>query len=182
MSDAKTESTPRWTAAFQRLWTLHWVMVICFLVIYPVGLVMTRLPGDVGFRFSLYNLHKSLGVLVIGLLLVRIFTLLQVFSKKYLKHKPRISQQWLLSVVLHAVLYGFMLVVPMTGIWFSNSAGFPAPLFVVNLPNLFEKNPGVVDLAEALHVWLAYTLAALVVLHAFEQQQFIKRMWRRRFK
>ncbi len=179
MNPVKTKSSSRWTYAFQRLWALHWVMAACFFAIYGVGILMTRLPHEVFFRVSWYNVHKSMGVLVLGLLLFRIFTLLQVYSKKYLKRKPRLTTQWMATVVLHTFLYCFMLVVPISGIWLSNTGGHDIPLFFIKLPNWFEENRAIARFAESLHFWLAYTLLALVVLHMLERRQFLKQMWRR---
>lgn len=154
-------------------------MATCFLAIYLVGMLMVRLPHQVVFRGSLYDFHKSMGVLVLGLLLVRIFTLLQVFSKKYLKRKPTLTRQWIATLALHAFLYCFMLVVPISGIWLSNAGGHEIPFFFITLPNWFQENRAIAHIAESLHFWLAYTLLALVVLHAIDQRQFLKRMWRR---
>ena len=179
MNQVKTKSPPRWTHAFQRLWTLHWVMAACFFAIYWLGILMARLPHEIVFRGSLYNVHKSMGVLILGLLFVRIFTLLQVFSKKYLKRKPMLTMQWIAIAALHAFLYCFMLVVPISGIWLSNTGGHHIPFFLIKLPNWFEENRAIAHIAESLHFWLAYTLLALVVLHVLEQRQFLKRMWRR---
>lgn len=179
MHQVTTKPLPRWTHAFQRLWTLHWVMATCFLAIYLVGILMVRLPREVVFRGSLYNFHKSMGVLVLSLLLARIFTLLQVFSKKYLKRKPILTRQWIATFSLHAFLYCFMLVVPISGIWLSNAGGHEVPFFLITLPNWFQENRAIAHIAESLHFWLAYTLLALVVLHAIDQRQFLKRMWRR---
>jgi cytochrome b561 len=179
MNQVKTKSLSRWTHAFQRLWTLHWVMAACFLAIYLVGILMARLPREVIFRGSLYNVHKSMGVLVLGLLVVRIFTLLQVFSKKYLKRKPTLTKQWIAIAALHGFLYCLMLVVPISGIWFSNTGGHDIPFFFIKLPNWFEENRSITKIAESLHFRLAYILLALVVLHVMEQRQFLKRMWRR---
>ena len=179
MNQVKTKSLSQWTHAFQLLWTLHWVMAACFLAIYLIGILMARLPREVLFRGSLYNVHKSMGVLVLGLLLVRIFTLLQVFGKKYLKRKPTLTTQRIATVALHSFLYCFMLVVPVSGIWFSNTAGHDIPFFLIKLPNWFEENRAIAHIAESLHFWLAYTLLALVVLHSLEQRPFLKRTWRR---
>ena len=179
MTEEKPKSSARSTTAFQRLWTLHWVMATCFLVIYGLGIVMARLPREVVFRGSLYNVHKSLGVLVLSLLLVRVFTLLQVFGKKYLKRRPKLTRQWLGGVALHTLLYGLMLVVPISGIWLSNSGGHSIPFFWLTLPDWFPENRAIARTAESLHFWLAYTLLALVVLHVMEQHQFVKRTWRR---
>jgi cytochrome b561 len=179
MNLAKTKSSPRWTQAFQRLWKIHWIMAACFLAIYLIGIVMVRLPHEVVFRGSLYNVHKSIGVLVLGLLLVRIFTLLQAFGKKYLKRKPKFTPSWILTTALHGFLYCFMLVVPISGIWLSNAGGHDVPFFFITLPSWFEQNRSLAELAENLHVWFAYTLLSLVGLHMAEQQQFVKRLWKR---
>jgi cytochrome b561 len=104
-------------------------MAACFLAIYLIGILMARLPREVVFRGSLYNVHKSMGVLVLGLLLVRIFTLLQVFGKKYLKRKPTLTTQWIATVALHSFLYCFMLVVPVSGIWYQTRLDMTFPSF-----------------------------------------------------
>ena len=50
---------------------LHWVIAACVLGMIPVGIVMLRLePGDL--QNDLYNLHRSFGVLVLALMLVRL--------------------------------------------------------------------------------------------------------------
>lgn len=179
MSNTTLASKPRWTQAFQRLWTMHWVMAACFLIIYLVGMVMARLPREVVFRGSLYNLHKSFGMLVLGLLLIRIFMLLQVFSRKYLKRSPRLTSQWSKVFGLHVLLYCLMLVVPISGIWLSNSGGHDLPFFGFTLPNWFAENRAVGKLAEDLHFWLSYTLLACVGLHLAQQRRFVQKIWRR---
>jgi len=71
-----------------------------------------------------------------------------------------------------------MLVVPISGIWLSNTGGHDIPFFLIKLPNWFEENRAIAHIAENLHFWLAYTLLALVMLHVLERRQFLKQMWR----
>ncbi|MBP5973638.1 cytochrome b/b6 domain-containing protein [Brasilonema sp. CT11] len=182
MPNTPTPLKRRLNDAFGRLWKLHWVMAACFVVIYLLGMVMARLPREVFFRGSLYNVHKSFGVLVLGLLLLRVFTLLQVMAKKYLKRSPRLTPHWIKTFSLHLVLYLLMLIVPISGIFLSNTGGHEIPFFFVTLPNWFEENPSVGAIAHDLHFWLSYTLLALVVLHIIEQRQFLRRTWKRTFK
>jgi cytochrome b561 len=168
-------------------------MAACFLVIYLIGMVMARLPHEILFRGSLYNVHKSLsfGVLVLGLLLFRILTLLQTFGKTYLKRSPRLTPHWMKTFCLNLLLYLLMLIVPMSGILLSNTGGHDVPFFFVTLPNWFEENRSIVAIAEGtalraiahnLHFWLSYTLLALVALHMVEQRHFLRRTWKRIFK
>lgn len=169
----------RWTRAFQRLWTLHWVMAVCFLVIYLLGIIMARLPDEFMFRGAFYNTHKSLGILVLGLLLIRVLFLLQVFSRKYLKRSPKISRQWLRNTLLYTMLYVLMVVIPISGVWLSNSGGHSVSLFFIPLPAWFAENRAVSAIAHDLHFWLAYALLACVGLHLVQQWRFIQRFWRR---
>ncbi|MBW4629744.1 MAG: cytochrome b/b6 domain-containing protein [Brasilonema octagenarum HA4186-MV1] len=182
MPNTTTPLKARLNDAFGRLWKLHWVMAACFLIIYLIGMVMARLPREVFFRGSLYNVHKSFGVLILGLLLLRIFTLLQVMAKNYLKRSRRFTPQWIKTFSLHLVIYLLMLVVPISGIFLSNTGGHEIPFFFVTLPNWFEENRSVGALAHNLHFWLSYSLLALVALHMIEQRQFLRRTWKQIFK
>lgn len=182
LPDTPIPSKPRLNNAFGRLWKLHWVMAACFLVIYLVGIVMARLPREVLFRGSLYNVHKSFGVLVLCLLLFRIFTLMQVFGGKYQKRSPRLTPHWIKTFSFHCLLYVLMLVVPISGILLSNTGGHDVPFFFVTLPNWFEENRSIAAKASNLHFWLAYTLLALVALHMVEQRQFLRKTWKQTFK
>ncbi len=50
---------------------LHWIIALCVLTIIPMGIIMHEMkPGAL--QDQLYNLHRSLGVLVMALVLLRI--------------------------------------------------------------------------------------------------------------
>ncbi|MGG6297343.1 cytochrome b [Leptolyngbya sp. AN02str] len=150
-----------------------------FLAIYGLGIVMTRLPREIIIRGSMYNLHKSLGVVILALLLLRVLTLLQVYRGKYFNRKPKATTTWLRNVLLHTLLYGLMLVVPVSGIWLSNSAGRPIPLFFFKLPGWFPTNPVVTDFARDMHFWLAYMLLTLVAAHGLVQHKYVLKQWKK---
>lgn len=179
MLETNLSPKARWNRAFQRLWTLHWIMAACFLVIYLLGIIMARLPYAFAFRGAFYNTHKSLGILVLGLLLIRVLFLLQVFSRKYLKRSPKISRQWLQNTLLYTVLYLFMVVIPISGVWLSNSGGHSVSFFFIPLPDWFAENRAVSAIAHDLHFWLAYALLACVGLHLMQQRRFVERIRQR---
>ena len=52
--------------------TLHWAVALLVAIMVAVGVSMVWLVSDLGRRFELYQLHKSLGVLVLTLMLVRL--------------------------------------------------------------------------------------------------------------
>ena len=46
---------------------LHWLVAASVLIMIPIGIAMGRVP-DGPFQNMLYTLHKSFGVLILGLL------------------------------------------------------------------------------------------------------------------
>jgi len=165
-----TARKPPLTSAFQRLMSVHWWMAGLYLLLFIGGAFMAQLDREVSFRGSLYDIHKSIGLLTIALLLWRVVVLLQVWWKKYTRHLPRLSSKWWRNMVLHALLYGFMVVVPLAGVLLSNSfkSGNVA-FFGIVIPDLFPEDKAMVDVGRSLHFWLAYTFLAFIVLHTIAQ-------------
>lgn len=178
--DLTTARRPRLTSAFQRLMSVHWWMAGLYLVSFSGGAFMAQLSSEVSFRGSLYDIHKSIGLLTIALLLWRIMVLLQVWWKKYTRHLPRLSQKWWRNMLLHTLLYGFMVVVPLAGLLLSNSykAGNVA-FFGLMVPDLFPENKAMVELGRSLHFWLAYTFLAFIVLHTLAKWRVVQANLRR---
>lgn len=161
--------------ANKQLQLLHWTMAICFLLLFSVGIYMADLPREVSYRFALYDFHKSMGVLVMILLTVRILIALR-------SAKPNFSQKtspWLRTTVLHTALYLFMLVVPISGYLFSNFGGHDVAFFSLRLPSIVSESKDVVGLAKNAHFWLAYTFMAFITVHLLVQRTYIVGVWRR---
>ena len=107
-------------SAAQRLWFLHWLMAAVYLVLFAGGIYMADLPREVTYRGSLYAFHKTLGVVVMSLLLARISVLLGVVLHKYRRRLPKTTPHWWQKFALHIVLYTFMFLVPLSGYLYSN--------------------------------------------------------------
>ncbi len=170
---------PRLNSAFQRLMSVHWWMASCYLILFVVGTYMAQLPRN-PLRNTLYDLHKSIGVLTMALLTLRILTLIQVMWKKYTKRLPKFSSKWLKNFALHAFMYIFMWAVPIAGFLLSNS--FKAnnvSFFGFVLPDIFPENKAMVEVGRSLHFWLSYTFLAFIVLHLILQWKVVKANWRR---
>jgi cytochrome b561 len=171
---------PRLNSAFKHLMSVHWVMAVCYLVLFTTGTFMVQLPREFVIRNPLYDFHKSIGALTMALLTWRILVLLRVLWRKYTKRLPKLSSQWWQKVTLHGFLYCFMWGVPVSGFFLSNS--FKAnnvKLFGIPLPDLFPQNDASVDLGRGLHFWLAYTFLAFVILHGLAQGKVVRANWRR---
>ncbi|HEY9690340.1 MAG TPA: cytochrome b/b6 domain-containing protein [Coleofasciculaceae cyanobacterium] len=167
-------------SSFQNLMSLHWWMAIAYLVLFVGGALMARLPDDVSVRPDLYEFHKSIGVLTIGLLLARILLLLRVWWRKYSRRLPKQSPRWWRLVFLHTLLYGLMIAVPTSGVFLSNSyKAANVKLFGILLPDFFPQDQAVLGLGRSLHFWLAYSFLMFVLVHSFEQRKVVRALWRR---
>ncbi len=170
----------RLNSAFKHLMSVHWLMAAGYLILFVTGPFMARLPREFFIRNPLYDFHKSMGALVMGILTWRIIVLLQVWWKKYTKRLPKLSRQWWQKAGLHALLYVFMWAVPISGFFFSNSfKSNNVKLFGITLPDLFPQNKALVSLGRNLHFWLAYAFLAFIVLHTLDQRKVLRSYWKR---
>jgi cytochrome b561 len=170
----------RINSAFQQLISVHWWMAGVYVILFVTGTFMSQLDRSVPLRPSLYDFHKSIGVLSMALLSWRILLLLQVWRKKYTRRSPKFTLTWWRTVALHTSLYVFMWAVPVTGFLLSNS--FKAnnvKFFGILLPDIFPPDKAMVEVGRGLHFWLAYTFLAFVILHTIVQRKVVRANWRR---
>ena len=151
----------------RRVRWLHWLMAVIVLGMLAVGFTMAHLIDDtVPIKFAwLYPYHKSFGMLVLILVLIR----LAVRRSARLPGLPQSLSPWerRLAKAAHVTLYSLMILVPLMG--YSLSSSFTqsdgVDFFGVYLPELLPKNDSRFAVFDRLHAILAYTLLALIVLH-----------------
>lgn len=145
---------------------------------------MVRMPEDTVLQDNAYTLHKSLGALTMALLTLRIFILQRVWWRKYTRRLPKVNGEWLRTFLLHTAIYIFMLAVPISGFFLSNSyqSGNVSFFWVATLLDIFPENAAVVALARDLHFWIAYTFLGFIGLHALDQRKYVRSLWRRIIK
>jgi cytochrome b561 len=176
----KSPTKSRINSAFKQLMSVHWWMATVYVVLFATGTFMSQLERGVSFRHSLFDFHKSMGVLSMALLTWRVLLLLRVWWKKYTKRFPRFSGVWLKTVALHISLYVFMWAVPVSGFLMSNSLrANNVKFFGFVLPDIFPPNSAMRDLGGSLHFWLSYIFLAFVMLHTIDQWKVIRANWRR---
>lgn len=176
---AKPQS--RLNSAFKQLWSIHWWMAGCYLLLFVGGFAMVRMPEDTLLQDNAYTLHKSFGALTMALLTWRIFLLQRVWWRKYTRRLPKVNGEWIRTFFLHTAIYVFMLAVPISGFFLSNSyqSGNVPFFWVATVPDFFPQNAAVVELSRDLHFWLAYTFLAFIVLHTIDQRKYVRSLWRR---
>lgn len=143
---------------------LHWLIAALIFSMAWIGLTMGDLPNGPD-KIATYALHKSLGISVLALMVVRIAWRLYAGAPSATANTPR--AQRLAAHAIHGLLYLLLLAMPLTGWLLNSAAGFPLQWFgVINLPALTDANDALKDWATAAHVWLFWGLATLVLAHA----------------
>jgi len=142
---------------------MHWVFAVLILSIIGVGWYMVGLDKSVSYKYDLYHLHKSFGVLVIFLLVARLAIRWMSRIPPLPKSMPESEQK--LGKLAHVLLYVFMFVVPASGYLMSNASGRDVPLFNLVMPSVIGKSSELAGFFHDAHGIVAYTLLAIIVVH-----------------
>ena len=141
---------------------LHWLTALLILALAGLGLWMTDLPPSL-FKLKVYALHKSLGITVLALTVLRLAWL---FPGRRPAALPGPRWQRRAALGSHVALYALLLLVPLSGWWYNSTAGFPLRWFgLVALPPLGAADPALKAIARDRHEWLFYALAGVVIVH-----------------
>ncbi|CAG9176949.1 cytochrome b [Cupriavidus respiraculi] len=144
---------------------LHWIVALLILGAFALGLYMTGIPGFTPTKLKLYSWHKWLGVTVFALALIRVLWRLTHAAPPVAAGTP--AWQATAAHAVHRLLYALIVVVPVTGYFYSLSAGVPVVyLGVWPLPVLIEPNDTAKEVLKQAHIWLNYLMAAIVAVHA----------------
>lgn len=140
----------------------HWV--IAFLVVFMLGLGLTMGGVDFGVpRSSVYDLHKSLGLLVLFLALARLIWRFASAPPEALDTHARWER--ILAKAAHAFLYFAIIAMPLSGWLMSDAAGRPPTFFGMPVPRLLEHNDSLRNIFGAAHGLIAWGLIVVIGLH-----------------
>ncbi len=112
---------------------------------------------------AIYTLHKSAGLLVLFLMVLRIAARLAWGKPAYAQPLPG----WMraASEATHFALYALLILMPVLG-WLATGAGdYPVQLFALHLPKILPKDPALSETLYGLHAVCGSLVAALVALH-----------------
>lgn len=155
-------STDRWGGISQ---LLHWTIAVLILTIGAVGLLMGELPRSPKW-FWVYTAHKSLGLTVLVLVIVRIAWRLYAGAPQPVPGTPRWQAK--LASLTHAAIYLLILAMPLSG-WLYDSASGLRPLRwfgLVEVPKISPPNEAIAGAMHETHELLFWVLLALVAGHA----------------
>lgn len=142
---------------------LHWLVAICVLTTAPVAITMTRLSEGPA-RDTLYNFHKSLGVLILVLMILRLINRLAVGAPVA---EPGIERwQKTVSSVVHTSFYVLLLAMPIVGYIANSAYGAPTPFFgLFDLPPIVDKNETLSTSLFTIHRLVGWLVIILVLIH-----------------
>ena len=142
---------------------LHWAMALMIAGQVALGWYMTDLPRGLP-KLKLYALHKSFGVTLLALAVVRLVWRLAE-QRPVLPAMP--AWQARSATLTHIALYALLILIPLSGWLFNSLAGFPLQWFqLVNLPALTGANAGLKETARDLHETGVTVLLVILAVHA----------------
>jgi len=152
----------RWGPVSQ---AFHWLIVLLILGMAIVGLTMVELPKTPKY-FWVYTAHKSTGITVLVLVIARLAWRLYAGKPDPVPGTPTWQER--IATVTHWMLYGLILVMPLSGWLYDSASGLrPFRWFgLFDMPKLSPPDESVRDLSLAVHEWGFWVLVALVVAHA----------------
>jgi cytochrome b561 len=140
----------------------HWLIVAGLAIQLPLGWLMPdtkrgMVPG------TAVSLHLSIGATILLLIVLRLGWRLThpVAPDSQLADWQRVA-----STLVHWLLYGAVLLTPLTGWFFASARGWPITLFgLVPLPSLVEQGSALGRSLGGLHVTLTWILLGLIAIH-----------------
>lgn len=143
---------------------LHWLMAAIILFLIGLGIYMVDFLGkEAPNRMDIYNLHKSLGALILILIFARIAN--RLIHKAPALPKTMLKSEVILANISHGLLYVLMIIVPLSGYLMSNFFGYSVKFFSLGLPSIVEKNIDLGKVFHKIHEIAPLVLLTLVTLH-----------------
>src|SRR6202142_916349 len=142
---------------------LHWVIALTVAGLNVFGWWMQTIPKDpIGPRVNAFNLHKSIGLTVLLLMLARL-TWRATHRPPGLPSMP--AWQATAARANHWLLYLCIILQPLSGYLGSAFSGYPVKYFGFTLPNWAAKSVPLKDFLSAFHLINSWVLVAAIALH-----------------
>jgi cytochrome b561 len=161
---------------------LHWAIAVLVVAQVTWGWLMQEIPkSPPGVRADAFNVHKSIGLCLLALMLVRLGWRL-AHRPPALPDLPGWQQR--LASTTHIALYACLLIMPLAGYLGSVWSGYPVKFFGLTLPAWGDRNDDLKDAMRGLHLVTSLVLVALIALHvagalhhALRGDRVLGRMW-----
>ena len=161
---------------------LHWIIALLIFGMIALGWTMMSIEKEPGAEV-LFDLHKSFGLTVFGLIVLRILWR----SGHRPEGLPDSVPAWQarLSMLSHWALYACMIVMPITGYLGASHQKKPPKWFGFNLPNWAAPDHDIAEAFFTVHSITTWVLVVLIALHTLaalkhllmDRDGVFQRMW-----
>ncbi len=155
-----SEGKPRYT---RTAIALHWLIAVAVIGQIAWGFWMAGIPKEPpGLRADAFNLHKSIGLMLFPLMVVRLAWRVG-HPPPPLPAMPAWNAR--LAHANHVLMYLTLFVLTVGGYLGSAWSGYPVKFFGMALPSWSAHQPVLKDLASNVHLAASWTIIAAVALH-----------------
>ncbi len=148
---------------------LHWLIGVALLAQMGFGWFLTEIPRQTAARGYYVNLHKSTGITLALLIVLRL--LWRLWHRPPALPESVVRWQRQAALTTHRLLYALMLLMPLSGYVASNFSPHGLKYFGHALAPWGPDLPAVYRALNGLHIASAYVLAALIGLHVLAALQ-----------
>lgn len=142
----------------------HWLVVALIVVQYIWAWRIGEAEG-LRDRLELVTQHKTFGITILTLAALRLLWRLFNRPPPLPAHMPRWEQ--IAAGAGHWMLYGLILVIPLSGWAYSSAAGFGDYWWgPISFPGIAPESESLEDLFKNTHEWLTTILAFVAIGHA----------------
>lgn len=143
--------------------TLHWIIALLVIGMLVGGLTMTSMKPSMD-KLQVYAIHKSLGVTVLVLMLLR-------FAWRGVDPRPQdvaglSPTVAFMARAVHRLFYVALIAMPISGWVYNSASNFPLVWFkLLPLPALVAPDPAIKAFAHDVHETLAWLIILLLAAH-----------------
>ena len=150
----------RYSPAMQ---ALHWLAAALMFAVLPLAWAMTGLPRTAPDREMLFTLHKSIGVTILAVMIIRI----ALRARGPIPAEPATMPRWmaLCAVASHWLLYAALFVMPISGYVLSSAGGNPVSYFGLFTLPAIPPNDALAALGRNVHYTVQWVVYALIAAH-----------------
>jgi cytochrome b561 len=143
---------------------LHWLVAGLALIVVALGLLIPSAARETAFRVMLLTLHRSFGLTILAVMVIRI-------AWRLTHPPPPLPAGFPKSIALtahldHLLLYVLFVVMPLSGYINAAAAGHSVSFFgLATIPPLIAENERLSRAADALHLTAQFLIYVAVGAH-----------------
>lgn len=163
---------------------LHWLIGLLIIAMLAFGLFMSEIPKDLPdvasidlFNWGVYtiqlsepqsprafyfNLHKSIGITLLALILIRVYWRLTHAAPAFpdtMKRWEKMAADW-----SHKLLYALMVIMPVSGFLMTTYSKYGLKWFGIRVTEGLDNEP-LREIFKEVHEFTAFLLIAFIVVH-----------------